>query len=200
MTDTILRGTGNSRTLRTVANALTLYPTHEAMIQAMVNGTFPIDIGSLSSAGLTRRGTDLNKANILTDSTAAGMGLTSSATPNDAFSKLRALVKAAQDDADTALDTGVSFMTGSYVGTGLSGEEHQVTIQMPRKWRLFSIENGIITQGFEFLVKLSGNGQMGIISTIMAKKTDLTLSYWATDRNPSSQFNRATVTYHWWAI
>ena len=121
MTDTILRGTGNSRTLRTVANAKSQYPTYDAFMAALVNGTFPIDIGALSSAGLTRWGTDLNKANILTDTTATGMGLTSSATPNDAFSKLRALVKAAQDTADDAaarIEQCVVGETGFYLGTG----------------------------------------------------------------------------------
>lgn len=36
-----------------------------------------------------QEGTPLNKANLLTDETAQAMGLTSDATPNDAFSRLQ---------------------------------------------------------------------------------------------------------------
>ncbi len=200
MKDTVLRGTGNSRTLRTVANALTLYPTYNAMIQAMVNGTFPIDLGALNSAGLTTRGTDLNKSNILTDATATGMGLTSSATPNQAFAKLRALIKAAQDDADTALENGISFMTGSYAGTGTYGEDNPTIIRTPRKWRLMSIDaRSIALQGAKLIFKFSGNGSLGTLSSGNAITTDQSISI--TDFNSASnQFNSSGKTYQWWAI
>ncbi len=139
MKDTVLRGTGNSRTLRTVANAKTQYPNFDSFLTALVNGTFPVDIGALNSSGLTTRGTDLNKANILTDATATGMGLTSSATPNQAFAKLRALIKAAQDDADDALSAiGKSALleTGTYVGAG-SGDYTTKTFTFGMTWEWF---------------------------------------------------------------
>ena len=152
MTDTVLRGTGNSRSLRSVSNFLTLYPSYNAFAQALVQGTLPIDLGALNSAGLTRRGTDLNKANILTDATATGMGLTSSATPNQAFAKLRALIKAAQDDADDALSAiGKSALleTGTYVGTGGSDYTTKTfTFGMTWEWFLLIPRYDFSTNGF----------------------------------------------------
>lgn len=106
MVDTSIKNTGNSRSLRTVANALTLYPTHEAMIAAMVNGTFPIDIGPLNAAGLNIRGTDLNKASLLSDETAALFGLTG----NNAT-------------VDQALKMARPIATGYYVGTGQASQK-----------------------------------------------------------------------------
>lgn len=83
MTDTVIKGSGNSRSLKTVPNALTMYPTHEAMLQAMINGTFPIDLGPLNAAGINTRGNDLNKSTLLKDSTAALYGLGADAVPDD---------------------------------------------------------------------------------------------------------------------
>ncbi len=89
MKETVIKGAGNSRSLRTVPNALTLYPTTQAMLQAMIDGTFPIDLGPLNPAGLVQRGTDLNPANLLSDETAALYpNLPEDPTPNDAFSSI----------------------------------------------------------------------------------------------------------------
>lgn len=121
MTDTVISGSGNSRSIKTVPNALTLYPTHEAMIAAMVDGSFPIDLGPLNASGLTTRGTDLNKATLLTDALCTALGLATTATPTEAMEKLRQLITTAQNTADSA-NTSASgramFSSGSYFGTG----------------------------------------------------------------------------------
>ncbi len=203
MTDTVLRGTGNSRSLRSVPNFLTLYPSYNAFAQALVQGTLPIDLGALNSAGLTRRGTDLNKANILTDATATGMGLTSSATPNQAFAKLRALIKAAQDDADTALENGISIQTGSYAGNG----EKTLTIHFSHSWHLFAaypnsgsgspmiVFRGVIAVSFmdftSYYPKL-------IKSTFDATDTQLVLEFGS--MLDSFYPNELGRTYKWWAM
>lgn len=114
MVDTSIKNTGNSRSLRTVANALTLYPTYEAMIAAMVNGTFPIDLGPLNAAGLNTRGTDLNKANLLTDATAALLGLTSTSTVDEALAVNH-------------------IVTGTYYGTGTFGVNNKNKLTFPMK-------------------------------------------------------------------
>ena len=62
----------------------------------------------------TQEGTPLNKANLLTDATAALFGLGANAVPNDVFSTVRALI--ARNATDIA--NGVKIETGSYVGTG----------------------------------------------------------------------------------
>lgn len=88
MQDAIIKGTGNSRYLKSVANFMALYPTYEDFVDALVSGTLPVDFNGINANGWTQQGTPMNKANVLTDATAALLGLTSAATPNDAFSKL----------------------------------------------------------------------------------------------------------------
>lgn len=88
MQDTIIKGTGNSYTLKSVADFLARYPTYESMATALIAGTFPVDIGALVAAGVQQQGTALNKANLLSDPTAAALGLASNPTVNDAFAKL----------------------------------------------------------------------------------------------------------------
>lgn len=88
MTDMVILGNGNSRTLKSVATFLADYPTYEDFVAALVAGTLPIDLGGIEPAGISTPGTPYNKASVLTDTTAAKFGLGASATPNDAFSAL----------------------------------------------------------------------------------------------------------------
>lgn len=88
MTDTLIKGSGNSRSLKTVPNALTLYPTYQDMMAAMAAGSFPIDLGPLNPIGLDTKGTDLNKASLLKDTTAALFGLGVNAVPDDALKQI----------------------------------------------------------------------------------------------------------------
>lgn len=91
MTDTLIKGSGNSRSLKTVPNALTLYPTYQDMMAAMAAGSFPIDLGPLNPIGLDTKGTDLNKASLLKDTTAALFGLGVDALPDDALKQIAKL-------------------------------------------------------------------------------------------------------------
>lgn len=88
MKDFVPLGSGNSRFLKTVNNAKTLYPTYDAFLNALVDGTLPIDLNGINSAGVAQMGTALNKANLLTDATAAALGLTGDPTVNDALGYL----------------------------------------------------------------------------------------------------------------
>ncbi|MCI9331299.1 MAG: hypothetical protein HFG05_03895 [Oscillibacter sp.] len=83
MTDGIIKGSGNSRYLRSVANALSLYPTYTSFIQALAAGTFPIDLNGLNANGWSQQGTKLAKAALLKDATAALYGKSASAVPDD---------------------------------------------------------------------------------------------------------------------
>ena len=116
MTDGIIKGTGNSRYLKTVSNAPTQYPTYEAFIQALAAGTLPIDLNGINSTGWTQTGTPLNKANLLTDATAALAGLPATATPNTMFAQLANLVKTNQDDLTDLDERKLQLITGSYTG------------------------------------------------------------------------------------
>lgn len=90
MQDAIIKGIGNSRYLKTVGEALSLYPTYEDFLQAMIEGTFPVDFNGINKDGWTQLGTLLNKANLLSDTVISTLGLSTGAdsTPNDAFNVL----------------------------------------------------------------------------------------------------------------
>ena len=90
MQDAIMKGNGNSRYLKTVEEALSLYPTYEDFLQAMIAGTFPVDFNGINKDGWTQLGTLLNKANLLSDTVISTLGLSTgvNSTPNDAFNVL----------------------------------------------------------------------------------------------------------------
>lgn len=76
MKDMIIKGTGDSRYLKSVSNFLSLYPDYESFVAALVAGTLPIDLNGINSAGVTQEGTPLTKANLLSDTAAKLMGAT----------------------------------------------------------------------------------------------------------------------------
>lgn len=92
MRDGITNGTGNSRYLKSVSGFLQLYPTYEAFAQALIAGTLPVDLNGVSPDGWAQQGTDLNKANLLTDATAALADLGPEATVNEMLSALAGVV------------------------------------------------------------------------------------------------------------
>lgn len=69
---------------------MSLYPTYEDFLQAMIAGTFPVDFNGINKDGWTQLGTLLNKANLLSDTVISTLGLSTGAnsTPNDAFNVL----------------------------------------------------------------------------------------------------------------
>lgn len=88
MQDGVIKGTGNSRYLKSIAAFLTQYPTYEAFAAALAAGTLPIDLNGINETGWETLGTALNKANLLQDATAALYGLGSDAVPDDVLSYL----------------------------------------------------------------------------------------------------------------
>ena len=85
MKDSILKGTGNSRFLKSDIPEGTSWADALAMLQA---GTFPIDFNGINAEGFQQVGTPLNKANLLKDATAAQIGLPPSTTPDGMFQAL----------------------------------------------------------------------------------------------------------------
>jgi hypothetical protein len=85
MIDSVLKGTGNSRFLKSAVPAGTSWADALAMLQA---GTFPIDFNGINNAGFQQVGTPLNKANLLKDATALTLGLTGDVVPNDMFNAM----------------------------------------------------------------------------------------------------------------
>lgn len=89
MKDFVPKGTGNSRYLKSVSDFLTIYPDYASFAKALIAGTLPVDFNGLNADGVQQTGTALNKANLLTDATAATLGLTGDdVTVNDALKKL----------------------------------------------------------------------------------------------------------------
>lgn len=98
MKDSVLKETGNSRYLKT---SIPDTVTWSEALTMMRNGTFPIDLLGINPDGFDQVGTPLNKANLLTDETAAKAGLDDTATPNqfqDAF--ISAVKSGEESDAD----------------------------------------------------------------------------------------------------
>lgn len=88
MQDGIIAETGNSRYLRSIAGFLQAYPTYEAFAAALIAGTLPIDWNGKNPGGWAQQGTELSKANLLTDATAALADLGPEATPDQMFAAL----------------------------------------------------------------------------------------------------------------
>lgn len=97
-----MKGTGNSRFLKSVSGFLALYPTYEVFADALVSGTLPVDLNGVNEEGWAELGTPLDKASLLTNATAALAGLGDEATPNEMFAALANLAATAQSTANSA--------------------------------------------------------------------------------------------------
>ena len=88
MQDGIIKGTGNSRFLKSVPDFLSQYPTYESFVAALAAGTLPVDFNGINETGWQQLGTALNKGNLLSDETAALYGLGQNAVPDDVFASI----------------------------------------------------------------------------------------------------------------
>lgn len=88
MNDTVIKGTGDSRTLKGPPNLLAMYPTWEDAGQALQDGTFPVDLGPLNPLGVLQMGTGYTKGEVLPADLQAALGLPDNATPADAYKAL----------------------------------------------------------------------------------------------------------------
>ena len=88
MQDGIMNETGDSRYLRSIAGFKQKFPTYDAFAAGLSAGEVPIDLNGVNPDGWAQQGTELNKANLLTDATAALMDLGAEATPNEMLAAL----------------------------------------------------------------------------------------------------------------
>ena len=88
MKDGIIKGNGNSRYLKSVADFLTQYPTYEAFAAALTAGTLPVDLNGINEDGWQQIGDFLGKASLLQDMACDLMSISRLSVPNDAFVKL----------------------------------------------------------------------------------------------------------------
>lgn len=162
MIDSVLKGTGNSRFLKSAVPAGTSWADALAMLQA---GTFPIDFNGINTEGFQQVGTPLNKANLLKDGTAGIISLPTSATPDEMFSALARLtgityvlvgngITVTATNGDTvkktvANDNGIAEI----YGLGYGDWELSATISGDRKMKTISID----VFGIRYLSLLSLN-------------------------------------------
>lgn len=111
MKDGVIAETGNSRYLRSIAGFLQAYPTYEAFAAALIAGTLPIDWNGKNPNGWAQQGTDLNKANLLTDATAALADLGPEATPNEMFAALANKLTTTDDKVGDLIRYGTADLT-----------------------------------------------------------------------------------------
>lgn len=194
MTDGIIKGTGNSRYLKSVANALALYPTHESLMEALAAGTLPIDLNGINPAGWNTVGDKLDKATLLTDALCTALGLSTTATPTQAMEKLRQLVNTAQSTANGR--PRVAF--GSYTGDSASSRNIYLpgtpiaVIIMTNFGLLYDSQyndsyGGILAPGYEL------KGRYGKITSATVSGSTLTL------RNDSDNLfvNQTGISYYY---
>lgn len=107
MHDSIPKGTGNSRFLKSVSDFMEKYPTYQDFAAALVAGTMPVDIG-LNADGWLVLGMALAKMNLLRDETATALGIDNpaDATVDDAFLALRDRLVGTKDSTFQKLMTG----------------------------------------------------------------------------------------------
>lgn len=94
MIDQIIKGTGDSRFLRSSIPANITFAEFVALLRS---GELPVDFAGYNSEGIDTVGTDLNSDNLLSDTVATELGLTNTATPNDAFQTLNSKANSIQN-------------------------------------------------------------------------------------------------------
>lgn len=165
MKDGIIKGNGTSRFIKSVPNFLSLYPTYEDFVAALIAGTLPIDLNGLNPAGWTQQGTELNKGHLLSDAAVSALGLTGTdPTPDDAFkalptdAMLRKIINKQSARSPASGDylggnngkisisnllsyvKGQSIATGSYIGTGTYGPSNPCSLTFNFAPKLVAIQ------------------------------------------------------------
>lgn len=197
MQDGIIAGNGNSRYLKTVAAALSLYPKYEDFIDALIAGTFPIDLNGINASGWVQQGTPLNKANLFSDSTASSLGLSAANSPNDALLKLKQLI----DSSNANANTRAKIATGSYIGsvspkTSGSGQTTK-TITLGFRPSLFILNLTLFDLSYSMVfTQQSLKSAMIIGSTVQAT----ILSNGITLNGLVQNIDHSSYTYVWIAI
>lgn len=82
MKDSVIKGNGNSRYLKSSLEGIT---TWEQFRAALAAGTLPVDLNGINPEGFQQLGDPFNKVTLLKDTTAALLGLPNTAVPDDAL-------------------------------------------------------------------------------------------------------------------
>lgn len=202
MQDGIIKGTGNSRYLKSISNFLTQYPTYQDFVAALVAGTLPVDLNGINETGWDQLGTALNKANLLSDETAAAFGdLLQPKTPgnpvvDDALRAAAAVVYAGNCKIEYGSYTG----TGNYSSTHpnsltFSGNPLLVVVQGPFRGATMFAVNG---PGPYSLAIQPGTG--GILDVLYVSWDQISKITWYSDANNERQLNMSSKEYDYVAL
>lgn len=150
----------------------------------------------------TQEGTPLNKANLLTDATAALFGLGANAAPNDVLAAAWTLI----DKNATDIANGVKIATGSYTGTGTYGSSNpcSLTFSFAPKILLLNVQDYTYTMGNDdclLITPLTKDIAPGGTSTtyrcpVTWSNGGKTIS-WYNTASASNQLNVSDTTYHY---
>ena len=161
MQDAIMKGNGNSRYLKTVGEALSLYPTYEDFMQAMVAGIFPVDFNGINKDGWTQLGTLLNKANLLSDTVISTLGLSTgvNSTPNDAFNVLANIgnVHVWRKTVVTEEEIPAGYTLGAEVNSSVKLDGKSSAILWKYSDEVMVSESGIAFLSSPTTINISGN-------------------------------------------
>lgn len=163
MNDGIIKGEGNSRFLKTVADFLSKYPTYEAFARAFMEGTLPIDLNGINDAGWDQLPTWLNKKNLLEDLTAAIYNKGVDATPNEVLEAIFAVgdikVSTRTDLGDNwLLCNGATFSASKYpelakLCSKKASEWQKVSLNFPSASSESSYDSYCYCNGYWFLAR-----------------------------------------------
>lgn len=211
MEDTIIKGTGNSRSIMAPPDLKSRVSSLDDLLDLFISG-FACDFGPLNPAGVRVIGTDLNKPNLLSDETAALYGKGTDAVPDDIFVAIRALITASDANANTK----AKIAHGTYVGTGGHGVDHPNTLTFPFVPQIVII--GTLVNRFSdnqkmtplFMLHGAEYGQfapMGVPSGWrpweITEWANTTVSWYnpvLNSMDPAFQYNGANITYGYIAI
>lgn len=140
MTDGVIKSTGNSRYLKSVANFIALYPTYEDFAAALIRGDLPIDLNGINPNGWSQQATPLIKANLLSDSTGSMLGVGSTGTVNSALAAIAQYKNLWYE----------RFYSFSYNGTHTYGQNNPKILNFPFPPEIVIIYQDRIRLGSDF--------------------------------------------------
>lgn len=146
----------------------------------------------------------LHPDNLISAATASSLGLAGTATPNEAFAKIKALI----DSVNTGLNARAKIASGSYVGTGTGGQSNPTSITVGFSPKVVIVGNtSPVNTEFWFLIMVNplDHSVEGLPSfrsdarDIFVSWTGSGVSWYANSKfNPQFvQLNEAGITYQW---
>lgn len=215
----IIKGTGNSRLLKSVPDFLTRYPTYEDFVSALVAGTLPFDFNGVNADGIEQMGTAQSKANLLPDDVAEKLELEGDdPTVAQAINELATrAINLAETDAIMREDINskAQITLGSYKGKGGYGKDNANTLTFSFEPKFVVIQGTGVASlvygspGQLFLIR----GQTESVNYIYTSGSDKIYITWDGNKvswynadsgslvgSESTQCNKAGATYYYIAI